>query len=283
METTKELRELLQSEKINPVGWKRPWGYKTLQRGPSIYLTRLVIQYNLLPNQITLAGIAAGAVGSFLVFGGNSFGMVVGTFLLYLNILADKVDGEVARYRIHKGLGGVHLRGVYLDELNHLVIPGMFLASVMLGIGRTFPYTTSFLEIMGSAAALSIVFIRAWHGLPMQILLKKYLKHPQNFAPLGNEKPEAKIEKIKAKSGIVRELIKILNHLQDFLLIVLLFFLAFLAEAIFPVLRPHLASGLLLVAFGVALPLIALKNFVKGFYEVEARIKELEETIRKGL
>ncbi|MEK7085081.1 MAG: hypothetical protein AAB904_00975, partial [Patescibacteria group bacterium] len=200
---------------------------------------------------------------------------------LYVNILADKVDGEVARYRIHKGLDGVYLRGVYLDELNHLAIPGIFLASVMLGISRTFPYDTSFLETMGSAAALAIVFIRAWHGLAIQILLKKYLKHPQNFAPLGSEKPEEKMEKVKAKSGIVGKLIRMLNHAQDFLLIVLLFFAAFLAEAFLPVLSPHLASGLLLVAFGIALPLIALENFVKGFYEIESRVKELSELIQK--
>ena len=115
MESTKELRELLQSEKVKPVGWERPWGYVLLQRGPSIYLTRLALRYNLLPNHITLAGIAAGLSGSLLVFYGNKFGMAAGVFLLYVNILADKVDGEVARYRIHKGSGGVYHRGVYLD------------------------------------------------------------------------------------------------------------------------------------------------------------------------
>ena len=278
MESTKELRELLQSEKVNPIGWKRPLGYIVLQRGPSIYLTRLALRYNLLPNYITLAGIGAGLLGSLLIFYGNKFGMAVGAFLLYFNILADKVDGEVARYRIHKGLDGVYLRGVYLDELNHLVIPGIFFASVMLGISRTFPYDTSFLEIMGAAAALSIVFIRAWHGLSMQILVKKYLKHPGNFAPIA-EKEDAPgvIQKISS----LKSALMLLNRFQDFLLIVLLFFIAFALEAASPTFQPHLLSGLLLIGFGVLLPLIALENFVKGFYQIEPRVKELEESIRK--
>lgn len=278
METIKELRELLQSEKVNPIGWKRPWGYVLLQRGPSIYFTKLALRYNLLPNHITFVGLAFGLVGSALVFYGNQIGMVAGTLLLYLNILADKVDGEVARYRIYKGLGGVYLRGVYLDELNHLAIPGIFLASVMLGISRTFPYSTSFLEIMGSAAALAIVFIRAWHGLVMQILVKKYIKHRDNFAPLfENQAPRVAIQKRKP----IKEALRFLNRFQDLLLIVLLFFIAFLSELLSPILQPHLLSGLLMVAFGVILPSIAFENFVIGFYEVEGRVKELEETIRK--
>lgn len=279
METIKELRELLQNEKVNPVGWKRPWGYALLQRGPSIYLTKLALRAGLLPNHVTLAGLAAGLLGSLLIFYGNKFGMVAGAFILYLNILADKVDGEVARYRIHKGMGGIYLRGVYLDELNHLAIPGIFLASVMLGISRSFPYNTSFLELTGSAAALGIVFIRAWHGLPMQILLKKYLKHPEYFAPLAEKAPRYKIQDTNV--GIIRFAIQILNRFQDFLLIVLLFFAAFLLEAVSPTFQPHLLSGLLLVAFGFMLPFIALENFVKGFYEIESRVKELKSSTEK--
>ncbi len=274
MESITELRKNLQAYKYE--NRERPWGYRYFQRGPSIYLTKLAIKLNLTPNQITLTGISLGIAGSVLVFFALPF-KILGAILLYLNILSDKVDGEVARYRIQNNLGSVYLRGVYLDELNHLIIPPLFLLGITLGIISRFPYDVSFLTLMGLAAALALPFLRVYHSLAPQIFMKKYIKHPELFASLPEKNVSDPVGNIKKRHGILRRILQTIHQLQDFFIIVFLFFIAFGLELAFPAFRPSLLSGLLLVAFGILLPLIVIENSIKGFFSIEYRVRDLKE------
>ena len=278
MESIKELRQKLQAFKYE--GRERPWGYFNFQRRPSIYLSRLAIRRDLTPNQITLAGILLGITGSILVFFALPI-KILGVFFIYLNILSDKVDGEVARWRIQKNLGKVYLRGVYLDELNHLVIPPLFLLGITVGIIARFPYNSYFLAFVGALAAISLPILRTHHSLAPQIFAKKYAKHPELFAPLPSSETKDAVSEIKRKRTFLRRLAQTFHQLQDFFLITLVFFVAFLLELIFPVFRPSLLSGLLLVILGVALPLIVLENSLKGFFSIEHRVREVKEKLKE--
>src|SRR3989344_7467067 len=119
MESIQELREKLQREKLE--GRERPWGYRLLQRGPSIYITKLFLKTPITPNQLTLLSIAFGITGSIFVLGLTPASKLAGIFFLYLNLVFDRVDGEVARYK-----GIYSLKGIFLDELNHLLVPPLF-------------------------------------------------------------------------------------------------------------------------------------------------------------
>lgn len=278
MESVQELRRKLQAFKYE--GRERPWGYFHLQRRPSIYLSRLAIKQNFTPNQITLAGITLGLAGCVLVFFSLPF-KIIGALLIYLNVLSDKVDGEVARWRIQKNLGKVYLRGVYLDELNHLIIPPLFVLGITLGIIARFPYNTSFLTLMGALAALSLPVLRVYHSLAPQIFAKKYAKHPELFAPLPSSETKDAVSEIKRKRTFLRRLAQTFHQLQDFFLITLFFFIAFLLELIFPVFRPSLLSGLLLVILGIALPLMVVENSLKGFFSIEHRVRDVKEKLKE--
>ncbi len=274
MDSTKELRQKLQAFKYE--GRERPWGYRALQRGPSIYITRFAIKHDLTPNQITLAGIICGIIGSFLVFFALPF-KIAGAILLYANILSDKVDGETARFRIQEKRGKVYLRGVYLDELNHLIIPPLFLLGVTLGIISNFPYNTSILAFTGLFATLSLPFLRVYHSLAPQIFMKKYIKHPELFSPLPHANEPDPIFQIKKKYSPLKKFIQAIHQLQDFFIIVFLLFLSFLGEITMPMFRPHLLSGLLVVILGIILPLIVIENSIKGFFQIEHRVRDIKD------
>lgn len=277
MATTQDLRKDLQAFKYE--GRERPWGYFSFQRWPSIYFTKLAIKYNLKPNQITLAGIGLGVIGSILVLLSPPL-KILGAFFLYLNIISDKVDGEVARYRIKNNLGGVYIRGVYLDELNHLIIPPLFIMGVSLGIIYSFPYNTSFLYLMALSASLSFPILRVYHSFAPQIFMKKYVKHPELFASLPSSEKAEPIAEIKKRHGFIRRMSWVVHQLQDFFVIVFLFFLAFILEWASPLFWPSLLSGLLLVILGIILPLIVLENSVKGFFAIEYRIRDVKKRLK---
>src|SRR3989344_4104783 len=263
MKSTQELRKNLQAFKYE--GRERPFGYFYFQRWPSIFLTKFAIKHNLTPNQITMAGIILGLIGSIFMFFPLPF-KIAGALLLYLNILSDKVDGEIARWRIQNNLGEVYLRGVFLDELNHLIIPPLSILMITMGI-------------IDTLAALAIPFLRINHSLGQLILMKKYIKHPELFAPLPMKGEKDPISSIKNKHGLIRRLFFIIHNIQDFFIIVLLFFLAFLGEFALSMFRPSLLSGLLLVGLGFFLPLIVLENSIKGFFSIEHRVRDLKEKL----
>jgi len=276
MKSTQELRKNLQAFKYE--GRERPFGYFYFQRWPSIFLTKFAIKHNLTPNQITMAGIILGVIGSIFMFFPLPF-KIAGAILLYLNILSDKVDGEVARWRIQNNLGEVYLRGVFLDELNHLIIPPLSILMITMGIIHTFPYDKTFLTLMGTLAAISLPFLRINHSLGQLIFMKKYIKHPELFAPLPMKGEKDPISSIKNKHGLIRRLFFIIHNIQDFFIIVLLFFLAFISELILPIFRPSLLSGLLLMVLGFLLPLIVLENSIKGFFSIEHKVRDLKEKL----
>ena len=111
MKPIAQLRDILQREKLE--GRERPWGYRLFQRGPSIYITWLLLRTPITPNAVTLLSILSGVGGAYLLLYPNWKVKLAALFLFYLNLLLDRVDGEIARYKKQ-----FSLKGIYLDELN---------------------------------------------------------------------------------------------------------------------------------------------------------------------
>lgn len=271
METIKELRRLLQEEKVSPIGWRRPLGYKLFQRGPSIYLTRLLLPTRVKPNHVTIAGMLLGLGGSYLLLQFDWRVKLLGLFLLYLNILSDKVDGEMARYR-----KTFSLVGIYWDEINHLLIPPLFWISLTYGLLRIPSILEEkFLIIVSVLGAFSLIIHRVVHSLAAQIYAKKYIKHPEYF-PLS---PVPQNEKQEKKFFFLR----FLHHIQDFFVLVFLTALVLITER---VLSADYAFHPLLIYFiiGVSglLTLFALENIVKKSRTIEKDIAARVMEKRQG-
>ncbi len=273
MPTIPELRQLLQREKIE--GRERPWGYVWLQRGPSIYLTWLIAKTPLQPNTITGASILSGIIGALLLASGYWSTMLLGIFLFYLNLILDRVDGELARYkRIFS------LKGIYGDEINHLIVPALFFAGLTCGIAdlsASFP--THILVGLGGITAAAIILIRVTHNIPYQIYLKKYIKY-EVLRPMPTEtRPPTKY--LRSQYALIYPVVRAIHQFQDFLIILSVFAASLIAERLWSIsyfLFP--ITSWMLLGYAVFLSLIVLENFWKGARSIEARMQELEKTER---
>jgi phosphatidylglycerophosphate synthase len=273
MPTISELRESLQREKIE--GRERPWGYVWLQRGPSIYLTWLIAKTPLQPNTITGASILAGIIGMLLLSSGRWGIMLLGIFFFYLNLILDRVDGELARYR-----QTFSLKGIYGDEINHLIIPALFFAGLTCGIAdlsASFP--THILVGLGGITASAMILIRVTHNIPYQIYLKKYIKY-EVLHPMPTEAP-LPAEDLRSQYAVIYPVVRIVHQFQDFLIILFVFATSLITERLWSIsyfLFP--ITSWMLLGYAVFLSLIVLENFWKSMRSIEARMQELEKTER---
>jgi len=268
MPSIKELRELTQKEKIE--SRERPWGYASLQRGPSVYLTWLLVRTPITPNMITLVSIACGAAGAIASSGVSWNAKITGLALIYLNLLLDRVDGEVARYK-----HAYSLRGIYLDELNHLFIPPLFFFALAWGLAQTSASIPPLILILcGIAAGFASILLRMTHNLPYQIFLKKYIKHRELF-PASMALPS--IANIRKEYSLVYPMVKIFHQFQDFFITVLAFSIVLIVERLWnPYYFLYPYSSYLLAIYAVYLWLIVFENIAKGLLTIAARMKELD-------
>jgi phosphatidylglycerophosphate synthase len=84
----------------------------------SPYFTVLCLRLGLSPDQVTLLGGAAGAVGVALLFPQLGWWSLAGVLFLQVGYVLDFSDGQVARMT-----GRTSVAGSYLDWLTHFYIP----------------------------------------------------------------------------------------------------------------------------------------------------------------
>jgi hypothetical protein len=172
----KRLRVICQKEKL-----RRENDLTRKHRAVSIYATWLLVRTRTTADQVTVASIATGLAAAVLLAAPGLEWGLAGVALLYASFLLDQVDGEVARFRRRTSL-----RGVYLDELRHLLIyaaPVFGLSfSVARGTGESWPFAVGF------AAALGLALARIEPRLPALIWGER-AAHLVSELPL---EPEAK-------------------------------------------------------------------------------------------
>lgn len=262
---------MLQKEKVAPKGWRRPLGYYALQRFPSIYITRLLLATRIMPNHITIAGFLLGLAGCWFVLQWLWYLKLVGIGFLYLNVLLDKVDGEIARYKkIYS------LKGIYLDYTNHLLIPPLFFLALTIGISPFSLISPDILLGAGILAAFSMMFLRVHASLPEIIFIKKYL--PNHGRLILPDAATDTIVTVKKQYPVRAHILWLFHHIQEHFLHLwaFAFFLAieryFFLDFIF-----HPLASWLLLFLGLALPLMVLENGIKGLIAIESRIAEIKK------
>lgn len=271
MESTKELREMLQKEKVAPQGWRRPLGYYALQRFPSIYITRLLLPTRITPNHITVIGFLVGLAGCFFVLQWAWHFKLIGIGFLYLNVLLDKVDGEIARYKkIYS------LKGIYLDYTNHFLIPPLFLLTLTFGLLPFSFIHPTMLLLAGIAAAFTMMFLRIQQNMAEILYIKKYLPNRDRLAL--PETPHDTIAATKTRYSFAAPFLWFFHHIQEHFLHLWIFALLLLAERylLLDFVFHPLASWFLLL-LGIALPLMVIENIVKGWMSIEGRVADIKK------
>src|SRR3989344_9425081 len=266
MKPIAQLRDILQREKLE--GRERPWGYRLFQRGPSIYITWLLLRTPIIPNAVTLLSILSGVGGAYLLLYPNWKVKLVALFLFYLNLLLDRVDGEIARYKKQ-----FSLKGIYLDELNHYIIPPLFFLSLAWGLKDATVYAESLVLLAGMWAGFASMLLRLTHNLPYGIFLKKYVKH-RDVLPLPESSPT--VSDLRANNSSLYPLFRFLHQFLDFFLTLVLFAAMFGTEHYLlknAFLFPY--TSMLLFGYAIYLPLIVIENIWKGVLTIESRMKEI--------
>ena len=271
-ETIAELREKLQAEKI--AARRGYWGYKLLHRGPSIYITYLLLRTQIRPNHVSVVVLLVGIAGAVLAGLSPFSAKIAGIILLYLNLILDEVDGEIARYKKI-----FSLRGVYLDAVNHLLVPPLFFASFVLGIARVTSLNETLLLAVGLLGALSWMLIKAGGKMPLHIYLARYAGRETDFNlahTTGTRTEAATAEKKK----VFRTLFAARFQIREFFSGLVIFFFILIGERLFLTpfeLATHPWLSYAVIVYGLFLTLMAAEEVIKSFFLIEGRVKNVAE------
>ncbi len=162
-ESIKELRKICQESRYEGGKAEMP-RITRFHRTISIFLTKPLLKVGVSANQATLIGLFIGVIsGLFLTFE-NPIYWILGALFLYLYLIFDYVDGEIARYNKSVSKFGEYLAGV-VDLFGTSFIP----ICMSFGISKVFHNTLPML--FGFLAVLSLS-LSAFTNLASVILLR---------------------------------------------------------------------------------------------------------------
>ncbi len=128
----KELRAICQKTAPNPA---RESTVGKFSRVFSIYATKLFLHTSFSPNQITVLSVIVFFAGMGLLLPGEYWLDMTGALAVFLSIILDGSDGEVARWRKQTGILGA----MYTEPVSHDIQYGlMFLILAFRFLGDDF-------------------------------------------------------------------------------------------------------------------------------------------------
>ena len=141
VESIKELREICQKseKKAMPTRFDE-FVWNNLDRGMSIYFTKLFLIMGISANRVTFISFLFGVSAGILFIFGDAFYWILGTFCYWLCGVFDLADGEVARYN-----KAASKQGAYLDGLSGSFISAYLFLCMSVGIYHSLQNTTVFL------------------------------------------------------------------------------------------------------------------------------------------
>ena len=267
METIKKLRAKVQHKNLP--------GDPYLQRWPSIYLTYLLVQTPLTANYVTASMFFAGIAGAYFVAAGYFW---LGFLFIYLNLLLDMCDGEVARYKKIRTLNGG-----YLDLVNHLVTPSLLFFALTYQVAGMPQSAAAGVLVIGVLGGLFMSVRRANGDLHRVLFVRKFVKHPDLFiekretAPAARERP---ISEHITSSTVLRRIPWALYEMHELLYMTVIFALAYGAESLWLSTAPgHPVLYWLVIFYGITSCLYFVREVYGGFVSIEDRVYSLGSRI----
>ena len=102
METVKEMRRICQTNRESTI-YQFNWMDRNILRKLSIYIVALFLKLKITANMATLLDFGFVLVAGILFAFATPALWLTGIFFFFLYMLFDCVDGEIARYTMHKG------------------------------------------------------------------------------------------------------------------------------------------------------------------------------------
>ncbi len=251
-------------------------GHPILQRVLSIYITRPLLSTSVTATQVTVAMLLCSVMSSVMI----ALGWVwLGFVLMYVSILLDAVDGEVARYRKISSL-----RSIYLDLVNHLVTQAFFFLAVAFWVsqGVSGPLSLTVLMI-GAFGALTFPIRRANGDLHRVIFVRPYADPglymldapalPTIEAPKGAEKQLSMVAKAV---GATR---KFVYDLHGYVFMLIVFALLLLGEDIFFGGVGHPLLSWAVIVYTITCSLYMIREIIGGHFSVDNRVRLVERRL----
>lgn len=258
----------------------------------SIYLTNILIKFNISPNMITLLSMALVFIIGFLFLSRQKTLLLINIFLFQFWYILDHVDGEIARYKNKKSL-----TGKYLDMISHFVTSCVIFLAI--GYGGYVYWGDYRIFVLASIGAVSVIIfdIVHWYGPLLSIYsnLTGYLKDFKGAASLSSDYLDTdKIRHLKDEtSNFKNTSVKSWKRLNKILFIWhypgimnILCIAAFLDILTIAILKENFLFGFLEAAvffYSVTFPLLVILFIIKQTLSLEAdrAIQQLIET--KGI
>lgn len=154
-----QLREICQKTSSNPA---REGISGHVVRFFSIFATMLFLRTRLSPNYVTVLSVLVFFIGVSMFFMGTYMADIIGSFIIFLSVILDGSDGEVARFRKTAGRLGSN----YVEPISHDVQYGI--SFLMLGAALAIRSETPVFYLLGGVASVAKLLYRHfesrfWH------------------------------------------------------------------------------------------------------------------------
>lgn len=151
---------------------RRPYdglGDRFVIRAISLRITRLCCVLGISPNQVTSLNIVVGLLACLLVTRGTTNAFLAAGGLMFLQVILDSCDGEIARIRhMHSAFG------MWLDNTSDDVIDTAFIACLGIGMGGIWAIVGIAAATVRGLVALTIHITVARMGKPGDVMAFKW-------------------------------------------------------------------------------------------------------------
>ena len=153
VESIKELKKICLKGKYDEAH-PQSWASKHINRHISIYITRLCLILGLSANQATLTSLLLGITAGIFFTKPQPLYWFIGLLVLFLALIFDFVDGEIARYRKQSSL-----EGKYFDVIVMYFMYPYILACMSFGLYSSIQGLEVFVAGFLAAIGMSLVFV----------------------------------------------------------------------------------------------------------------------------
>lgn len=140
-------------------------GDRYVIRALSLRLSAIWCRLGITPNQITWVNILVGLAACAIAPRGTYAGFAIAGGLMFVQVVLDSCDGEVARLRFLSSKFGM-----WLDNVSDDVIDNLFLVALAVGIGGVWTWIGVLAAVLRSLCALMIHIDVARAGKPGDIM-----------------------------------------------------------------------------------------------------------------
>lgn len=260
MESIKDLRKICQFSRTTQY-YRDPWISRNFYRKISIYLTLLLLKTKASANLVTFCGFIIGMLGISFYLSSKPTFWIIGTFIFFLFMIMDHVDGEIARYKKSSSA-----RGRYLDDITGVILRLYILICMTIGVFNVF--TNTKILYIGLVAIVSNSIFYISKTIPNQILFES-----KQFNNINNKVHE---EKKNNFLFIIKEIgISILGF-QNFGYLLILF--ASICDLFIPKFNIFIFSldirYILLIFYSLVTTVNMLMSIIQGWVELKVRADE---------